>query len=424
MLEKFFKIQERGTTLSKEIYAGLVIFTITSYIIFVLPAFLSSVGINANVAFMSICLTMAASCILLGLITNLPLIMGPTSTITIIVSYTIMLGMGFTYGNALVISLICAIIVIICSFFVSKEFLNSALPASLKTSISAGIGFFILFIGLKNAGIVIPDNHTFITLGDVHSHTVLLTAISLLILIVAHSYKKNYVTFLVIIALSFYAYLTKETHFSGIINANLSNIPFLEYDFNNLARISIFSAILGLLLAANFDTLATILGYAYLSKTENELSGNIKKLYFTKGITSSIATLLGSPPNGLFLESNMGIPLGAKTGIVPIIVGILFFIMVFFSPLLTLIPLWATSPLLIFIGLLMGSSVKQLPWDNELEYLPALLCIISMPLTHSIVNGIAIGFIAYSLVQLIAGRIKTTPKATIVISILFFLTFI
>lgn len=189
-------------------------------------------------------------------------------------------------------------------------------------------------------------------------------------------------------------------------------------------RVSLFSAVLGLLLAANFDTLATILGYSYLSKTETELSGNIKKLYFAKGITSTIATLLGSPPNGLFLESNMSIPLGAKTGIVPIVVGILFFIMVFFSPILTLIPLWATSPLLIFIGLLMGSSIKQLPWDNELEYLPALLCIIAMPLTHSIINGIAIGFIAYTVTQLLAGKIKSTPKATIIVSILFLLTFL
>lgn len=424
MFEKFFKIKERKTTFPKELYAGLVIFTIVSYMIFVLPAFLSSVGVNANSAFIAICLTMAASSILLGIITNLPLIIGPTTTITIIISYTIMLGMGFTYGNALVISLICAIIVIICSFFVSKEFLNTALPESLKTSISAGIGFFILFIGLKNAGIVVPDSHTFITLGNVHSHKVLLTAISLLILIVAHVYKKNYATFLVIIALSIYAYFTKETHFSGIFNANLSNIPFFEYDFNNLMRVSLFSAVLGLLLAANFDTLATILGYSYLSKTETELSGNIKKLYFAKGITSTIATLLGSPPNGLFLESNMSIPLGAKTGIVPIVVGILFFIMVFFSPILTLIPLWATSPLLIFIGLLMGSSIKQLPWDNELEYLPALLCIIAMPLTHSIINGIAIGFIAYTVTQLLAGKIKSTPKATIIVSILFLLTFL
>lgn len=424
MFENFFKIQERGTTFSKELYAGVIIFTIVSYMILVLPAFLSSVGVNPNAAFIAICLTMAASSILLGLITNMPLIIGPTTTITIIISYTIVLGMGFTYGNALVISLICAIIVIVCSFFVSKEFLNTALPESLKISISSGIGFFILFIGLKNAGIIIPDKHTFIALGDVHNHKVLLTAISLLILIVAHSYKKNYVTFLVIVTLSVYAYLTKETHFSGIFNANLSNIPFFEYDFHNLFRVSLFSAILGLLLAANFDTLATILGYAYLSKTESELSGNIKKLYFAKGITSAVSTLLGSPPNGLFLESNMGIPLGAKTGIMPIIVGLLFLVMVFFSPLLTLIPLWATSPLLIFIGLLMGSSIKQLPWDNEIEYLPALLCIITMPLTHSIINGIAIGFMAYTVIQLLAGNIKNTPKATIIISILFFITFI
>ena len=428
MLKKLFGFDSSQTTIRKEIVAGITTFLTMSYILAVNPAMFSELeGMPGGSVFTATALAAIVGCLAMAFIGKLPFGLAPGMGLNAFFVYSVCMGMGYSWQFALTAVLIEGLIFIILTATNVREAIVNAIPLSLRNAIGAGIGLFIAFIGLNSAGVVVDDPATLVALGDITSGSALLAFIGLII--TGFMYARNIpgailigivVTMLIGIPLG-------VTEFRGVLSTPESLSPiFCQFAWDQVFTLDMLVVVFTFLFIDMFDTVGTLVGVCTKAKmTDNK--GNIARLkeaFMADSIATTVGAMLGTSTTTTYVESAAGVAQGGRSGLTALSVAGCFAIGLFFSPLFLSIPAAATAPALIIVGLLMLEPVKNIPFEDFSESIPAFVCLIAMPLTYSISNGILLGMIAYVLMNMICGKFKKLSPMMYILAILFILKYI
>ena len=407
MLDHIFKLGEHGTTAGTEALAGLTTFLTMVYIIFVNPEILSTTGMDKGAVFVATCLAAAIGSILMGCYANYPIALAPGMGLNAYFAYGVVQGMHIGWQVALGVIFLSGVLFFLVSISPIRAMIVEAIPASLKFGIAAGIGLLLAVVGLENAGIIVGDPATLVTLGDLRAPKPLLAAFGfVLILGLAH----RRVMGALVIAIILVAALGIPfglTEFKGFASAPPPLAPtFMQMDIGAALDIGLAGVVFAFFFVTLFDNTGTLLGVAqrggFLDK-----KGRLPRLRhaLVADSTAAIAgAALGTSTTTSYIESIAGVEAGGRTGLTAVFTGLLFIAAIFLSPLAASIPGYATAPALIYVACLMGQSLRHLDWDDILEFGPALVTAITIPLTFSITDGIGFGFVAYAAGKLLGGR--------------------
>jgi AGZA family xanthine/uracil permease-like MFS transporter len=420
-----FKLKQHQTNLKKEVIAGLTSFFSIVYIIAVNAKILQDAGIPLEAGIIATVLSSLIGCLLVAFIANVPLIIVPGMGINALFTYTVVGSLGLNYKEALAAVIVSGILFIIVAFTKLSAILTKAIPDSLKESISVGIGLFIAFIGLQKSGIIIGSSTNFVALGHLSSPIVLASIINLIITLFLFL-KKIPGNFLISIILgTIVSYFFGIVHFSamdsGFISFKDYKNVFLSADFGKIVTIPFWTAAFSLVLVLVFENIGLL---------HSQVNGMLKKPEKNRNSLKAISMstivcgLLGTSPSVSTVETAAGITAGGRTGVTSVVTGLLILSSLFFMPLIKLVPNTAIAPILIIIGGLMLSNVVNIDFSDFTEAFPAFLVIIMIPLTYSIVDGIAFGFISYPLVKLFTNRLHQLSISIFIISILFLANFL
>lgn len=452
MLEKFFKLKENNTNVKTEVMAGITTFMTMAYILAVNPNILSATGMDRQAILLATALASFLGTVLMALLANYPFALAPGMGLNAYFAYTVVIGYGYSWQIALLAVFIEGLIFIALSVTNVREAIFNAIPMTLKSAVSAGIGLFIAFIGLQNAKIVVNSDATLVTYQSFKENfsSVGMGALLALIGVLITAFlliKKVKGGILFGILITWVLGIICELTHLYVPNAELgmySVIPsaFISFDFSPLGNTfgQVFKAdfstvrimdmvviVFAFLFVDIFDTLGTLIG---VSSKANMLDKDgklprIKGALLADAVATSVGAVLGTSTTTTYVESASGVTEGGRTGLTAVVTGLLFLLAVIFSPLFLTIPSFATAPALIIVGFYMIGSVAKINWDNMLEAIPAFLCIISMPLMYSISEGIAMGVISWTILHLCSG--KTKGKVSIlmyVLTVLFVLKYI
>ncbi|MBR6538819.1 MAG: NCS2 family permease [Bacteroides sp.] len=428
MLTKLFGFNPSQSTIRKEIIAGITTFLTMSYILAVNPSMFGLLeGMPIGSVFTATALAAIIGCLAMALIGKLPFGLAPGMGLNAFFVYSVCLGMGYSWQFALTAVFIEGIIFIILTLTNVREAIVNAIPMSLRNAIGAGIGLFIAFIGLESAGLVVSDEATLVTLGEITSGPALLAFIGLII--TGFLFAKNVpgsiligilITMLIGIPMG-------VTEYQGILSRPESITPiFCQFDFENIFSLDMVVIVFTFFFIDMFDTVGTLVGVCTKANMINK-DGKIHRLnqaFMADAIATTVGACIGTSTTTTYVESAAGVTQGGRSGLTAFVVGICFAISLFFSPLFLSIPAAATAPALIIVGLLMLEPVTRIPFDDFSESIPAFVCLIMMPLTYSISNGILLGMITYVLMNLITGHKKKVSPVMIILAILFILKFI
>lgn len=422
MLERIFHLKAHHTTVRTELLAGLTTFLTMAYILFVNPNILAETGMDKGAVFVATCLAAAIGSAIMGLVANYPIALAPGMGLNAFFTYTVVLTMGHTWQVALGAVFLSGVIFFLLSIFRIREWIINSIPMALRAGIAAGIGLFLAIIALKNAGIVVDNPATLVGLGDMSQGSVLLACLGFFV-IAALAYRK--VTGAVMIGILLVTGLSVAFGFSqldGVVSMPPSLLPtLLQLDIAGALDIGLLSVIFAFLFVDLFDTSGTLIGVAQKADLLDK-DGKMPKLGRAL-LADSTATMagaaLGTSTTTSYIESAAGISAGGRTGLTACVVALLFLLSLFFAPLAGAIPAFATAPALLFVAVLMMSSLAQIDWDDLTVAAPVVVAALAMPLTFSIANGIAFGFISWTVVKLLAGRWRDLNPALVVLSVLF-----
>lgn len=454
MLEKIFRLKENNTTVKTEVMAGITTFMTMAYILAVNPSILSETGMDANAVLIATALASFVGTMIMALLANYPFALAPGMGLNAYFAFTVVIGMGYSWQLALMAVLIEGIIFIILSLTNVREAIFNAIPATLKAAVSVGIGLFIAFIGLQDARLIVSSSSTLITYqtfkGDTF-HSVGVGAILALIgvLVTAVLLVKNIkggILYGIVITwvLGIIAELTgiyvpdaaagmASTIPSGIFSFDFSSFgktfgAVFRADFSNVGILDFFVVIFAFLFVDLFDTIGTLIGVSSKADMldENGRLPRIKPALLADSIATCVGALFGTSTTTTFVESASGVTAGGRTGLTSAVTAVLFLVSVIFSPLFLSIPKFAIAPALIIVGFYMMGSVAKIDFNDMSDAIPAFLCIIAMPLAYSISEGIAIGVISWTLINLLTGKAKDKKIAPLmyVLTVLFVLKYI
>ena len=427
MLKKLFGFDPAKTTVKTEIIAGITTFLTMSYILAVNPSMFSELSMPGGAVFTSTALAAIIGCVAMAFIGKLPFGLAPGMGLNAFFVYSVCLGMGYPWQFALTAVLIEGLIFIILTITNVREAIVNAIPASLRNAIGAGIGLFIAFIGLSSAGIVVSDPSTLVTLGDITSGSALLAFIG--IIITGFLYVKNVpgAILLGIIITMIIGIPMGVTQFQGVFSHPESIKPiFMQFQFDKIWSLDMLSVVFTFLFIDMFDTVGTLIGVCTKANMVDE-KGNIKRLkhaFMADSIATTAGAMLGTSTTTTYVESAAGVAQGGRSGLTALVVAGCFAIALFFSPLFLSIPSAATAPALVLVGLMMMEPVTKIKFDDFAESIPAFICIIVMPLTYSISNGILIGMITYVLMNMICGNFKKITPVMYILAVIFILNYI
>lgn len=428
MLKKLFGFDSAKTTVRTEIVAGITTFLTMSYILAVNPTMFGELdGMPVGSVFTSTALAAIVGCLAMAFIGKLPFGLAPGMGLNAFFVYSVCMGMGYSWQFALTAVLIEGIIFIVLTLTNLREAIVNAIPMSLRNAIGAGIGLFIAFIGLKSAGVVVADGATLVALGDITSGSALLAFIGLVITGFMYSRNVPGAILLGIIITMVIGIPLGVTEFKGIVSAPESIAPiFCQFEFDQIFSVDMLVVVFTFFFIDMFDTVGTLVGVCTKAKMLDE-KGNIhrvKQAFIADSIATTLGAMLGTSTTTTYVESAAGVAQGGRSGLTALVVGCCFVIAMFFSPLFLSIPSAATAPALIIVGLLMAEQIKNVDFDDFSESIPAFVCMIMMPLTYSISNGILIGMITYVLMNMICGKFKKLSPAMYILATLFILKYI
>ena len=428
MLKKLFGFDSTKTTIRTEIVAGITTFLTMSYILAVNPTMFGELdGMPAGSVFTSTALAAIVGCLAMAFVGKLPFGLAPGMGLNAFFVYSVCMGMGYSWQFALTAVLIEGLIFIVLTLTNVREAIVDAIPMSLRNAIGAGIGLFIAFIGLKSAGVVVDDGATLVALGDVTSGSALLAFIGLVITGFMYSRNVPGAILLGIIITMIIGIPLGVTEFKGIVSAPESIAPiFCQFEFDKIFSIDMLVVVFTFFFIDMFDTVGTLVGVCTKAKMLDE-KGNIqrvKQAFMADSIATTVGAMLGTSTTTTYVESAAGVAQGGRSGLTALVVGACFVIAMFFSPLFLSIPSAATAPALIIVGLLMAEQIKNVNFEDLSESIPAFVCMLMMPLTYSISNGILIGMITYVLMNMICGKFKKMSPAMYILAILFILKYI
>lgn len=428
ILEKLFHLKSAETTVHKEFIAGFTTFMTMAYILAVNPSILGETGMDKGALFTATAIASIIGTLLMALLANLPFALAPGMGLNAFFSFTVVLGMGYSWQTALTAVFVEGIIFIILSLFNLREVIINSIPISLKHAISVGIGMFIALIGLKNSGIVVSNSATIVSLGDLTDHSVWIAISGLLIISFFLIFKIRGAVLLGILGASIVALILGVAVIpeSGIFSLppSLSPIAF-QLEFDKLLKPEILLVVFTFLFVDIFDTVGTLVGVCSKANMLDK-QGRVpkaKQALLSDAIATAAGALLGTSTVTTYVESAAGISEGGKTGLTSVFVALFFMLAMFFSPLFLIVPQAATSPALIIVGLFMISPVTKVDLENYSESIPAFLTIIIMPLAYSISEGIVFGITSYVIINLITGKTKNISVVLIILAVLFILRY-
>ena len=427
MLEKFFKLKENGTNIRTEVIAGFTTFLTMAYILAVNPSILSAAGMDANALFTATALAAIAGTLVMALWAKLPFALAPGMGLNAFFAFSVVLGMGHSWQFALTAVLIEGIIFILLTLFNVREAIVNAIPSSIKTAISAGIGLFIAFIGLQNAGVVVNNDATLVGLGDITTGNALLGLIGLIITAALVVKKVKGDLLIGILLTTLIGIPLGITQLKGFISTPPSIEPiFFQFEWKEVFTFDMMIVVFTFLFVDIFDTLGTLVGVSTKAGMldKNGKIPNAKKAFMADAIGTTVGSMLGTSTVTTYVESAAGVSEGGRTGLTALVTAIAFGIALFLSPVFLAIPGAATAPALILVGLYMLSPIRELNFNDFAETIPAFITIIAMPLTYSIAEGITLGVMSYVLINLIAGNFKKLSIGMYILAVLFILKYI
>lgn len=445
MIEKLFKLKENNTTVKTEVIAGITTFMTMAYILAVNPSLLSASGMDPTAVLIATCLASFIGTAAMALLANYPFALAPGMGLNAFFAFTVCIGWGYDWRVALLAVLIEGIIFIILSLTNVREAIFDAIPSNLKKGVTAGIGLFIAFIGLQGAHIVVNNDSTLLSYcnfkGTIHTEGIcaILALIGLIITVVLYAKNVKGAILIGIIATWVLGMICQATNIYVIDAENgfyslypsfaLTDFGAIKFtfgqcfkaDFSNVSIVNFIVIIFSFLFVDMFDTIGTLIGVATKADMldENEKLPRIKNALLADAIATVVGAILGTSTTTTYVESTAGVGAGAKTGCASMVTGLLFLLAIFFAPVFTAVPGFATAPALIFVGFLMVSTVLKVDFEDLTEAVPAYLCFLAMPLMYSISEGIAIGVISYVLIKVFTGKAKQVKPLMYVLAVLF-----
>ena len=437
MLEKLFRLQESGTTVKREIVAGCTTFMTLSYIIFVQPAVLSAAGMDPGAVMAATCITSALAMVLMALLANYPIALAPGMGHNFYFTFTVCLTLGVSWQNALGAVFIAGVLFILLFFVGLREKVMTILPVSLRNAIPAGIGLLIALVGLEWAGLIVDHPATYVTLGDLKSPPALLSLFGIIVIAILFALKVRGAILVGILASTVVGLITGMVKFQGVVSAPPSIAPtFLQLQIPNiLVDPKMISVIFIFIFLDLFDTVGTLVGVGEQGgfMVDGKLP-RARQALLSDAVATSAGALLGTSTVTSYIESASGISAGGRTGLTSIVTAVLMLLALFFNPLIKMVgagyavdgstfyPI--VAPALIIIGSLMLKNVVSIDWDDVTESIPAFLTLLLMPLTISITEGIAFGFISYALLKLVTRQGRQVHWLIYLFAVLFIARYI
>ncbi|SHN26713.1 NCS2 family permease [Gracilibacillus kekensis] len=433
-MRKFFEFDNLGTNYRTETVAGITTFLAMAYILFVNPSMLAAdgaTGMDENAVFVATALAAAIGTLIMGVFAKYPIALAPGMGLNAFFTYTVVLGYGIPWETALAGVLVSGIIFIILTLTGVREKVINAIPAVLKMAVGAGIGLFIAFIGFQNSGIIVADDSTMVALGDLTNGPTLLAVFGIVITVILIAIGLKGGVFYGMVITAIVGMIFSQVPTPEAILAPIPDVsPTFGAAFSHLGEVftlQMLVVILTFLFVDFFDTAGTLVAVASKAglMKDNKLPRAGKAL-FSDSAATVVGATLGTSTTTSYVESATGVGAGGRSGFTSVVTALLFILALFFSPLLGVVTSSVTAPALIIVGVLMASSLKDIPWDKFEVAVPAFLTVVTMPLAYSIATGIAVGFIFYPITMVAKGKVKEINPIMWVLFIIFilYLTFL
>ena len=427
LVEDFFKLKEYNTSIQKELLAGFTTFVTMAYIVFVNPQIMALAGMDQGAVFVGTCIAAALACLLMGLFANWPVGLAPGMGLNAFFTFTVVGELGYSWEIALGSVFLAGILFFLMSVTRLRSWMIDSIPLNLRIAMGSGVGLFIGFIGLKNGGIIVSNDATFLKLGDFSNIETLLAALGFLLISVLAIRKIPGAILLGVLIITISALLLNLVQFNGLISMPPSIDPvLLKLDILGALDLTMITIIMSFLFVNLFDTTGTLLGVADRANLINNSgdANNFDKALKADSSASFLGALLGCSPVTSYVESSAGVEAGGRTGLTAIFIGLFFLLAIFLSPLALIVPAYATAGALIYVAILMLSGMERLNWSNMVDLLPALIIIVMIPLTFSIADGIALGFLSYVVLKVGNGEITKISSGAWFLTLIFISKFI
>ena len=427
MLEKIFHLESHNTSIKQEFLAGFTTFITMAYIIFVNPQMMAASGMDIGASFVGTCIAAAVACFAMGIYSNWPVGLAPGMGLNAFFTYTVVGEMGYSWEVALGAVFLAGILFVIMSITPLRKWMLDSIPLNLRIAMGSGVGLFIGFIGLKSGGIIVSNDATFLSLGNFLQIETLLAAIGFLLIAILAIRKVSGAIIIGVLTVTLLGILFNLVEFQGFVAYPPDVSPiFMQLDILGALDLAMISVVMSFLFVNLFDTAGTLMGVASRAKLIDETGEviNLERALKADSSSSVVGSFFGCAPVTSYVESSAGVEAGGRTGLTAVFVGAFFLIAIFFSPLAAIIPAYATAGALIYVAILMLSNMEGLDWSDFSELLPALIIIIMIPLTFSIANGIALGFIAYVVMKISTGELKNISSGAWFLTIIFLAKFI
>ena len=427
ILERFFKLESHQTNPKKELIAGLTTFVTMAYIVLVNPQIMAAAGMDPGASFVGTCIAAALACFAMGLYANWPVGLAPGMGLNAFFTFTVVIEMGYSWEVALGAVFLAGVMFVIMSVTPLRRWMLDSIPMNLRVAMGSGVGLFVGFIGLKSGGLVVANDANFLSLGDFSNPETVLAGFGFLLISVLAIRKIPGAIILGVIAVTLGGMLFGLVQFQGFVSMPPDLAPtFLKLDILGALDLTMVSIVISFLFVNLFDTAGTLLGVANRADLVDS-EGNIKNLdraLKADSTSSVVGAFFGCAPVTSYVESSAGVEAGGRTGLTAVVVGILFLLAIFFSPLASIVPAYATSGALIYVAILMLGGMERLDWTDTTELVPSLIMIVMIPLTFSIANGIALGFISYVVIKAFVGEIRGVSSGAWFLFLIFLAKFI
>lgn len=428
-LHKLFGFDPKQTTIRTEVLAGITTFLTMSYILAVNPSMFGLLdGMPAGAVFTATALAAIVGTLAMAFIGKLPFGLAPGMGLNAFFVFSVCMGMGYSWQFALTAIFIEGILFIIMTITNIREAIVNAIPRSLRNAIGAGIGLFIAFIGMQNAGIIVNSDATLVALGEITKGSALLAIIGLVITGVLYVRNVRGAMLIGILATTLIGIPMGITEFKGFVSAPESIAPiFCKFEWSHIWSLDMFVVVFTFLFIDLFDTMGTLIGVCTKANMMDQKTGHIPRLkqaFLADAIATTVGAVLGTSTTTTYVESAAGVAQGGRSGLTALVIACCFAVTLFLSPLFLSIPSAATAPVLILVGLLMIEPVTKIDFVNFTESIPAFICIIMMPLAYSVSDGILTGMIFYVAINLASGKYKRVTPTMCILAVLFVLKYI
>ncbi|EAN7530837.1 NCS2 family permease [Salmonella enterica] len=424
MLERVFKLREHGTTARTEVIAGFTTFLTMVYIVFVNPQILGVAGMDTSAVFVTTCLIAAFGSILMGLFANLPVALAPAMGLNAFFAFVVVQAMGLPWQVGMGAIFWGAVGLLLLTIFRVRYWMIANIPVSLRVGITSGIGLFIGMMGLKNAGVIVANPETLVSIGNLTSHSVLLGVLGFFIIAILASRNIHAAVLVSIIVTTLLGWMMGDVHYNGIVSAPPSVTSVVGHvDLAGSFNLGLAGVIFSFMLVNLFDSSGTLIGVtdkAGLADAKGKFP-HMKQALFVDSISSVTGAFVGTSSVTAYIESSSGVSVGGRTGLTAVVVGILFLLVIFLSPLAGMVPPYAAAGALIYVGVLMTSSLARVNWQDLTESVPAFITAVMMPFSFSITEGIALGFISYCVMKIGTGRLRDLSPCVVIVALLFVL---